>query len=79
MRFRHIEEQPSECSDKSVQKRSLARKFTARIQKSKGVYEGSDQRGTCIKGLFWPPLEPNTENCFSPISFGWFIRRITEV
>ena len=26
------------------------------------------ERGTCIKGLFWPPLEPKTENCFSPIS-----------
>ena len=37
------------------------------------------ESGTCIKGLFWPPLEPKTENCFSPISFNWFIRRITEV
>ena len=37
------------------------------------------QRGTCIKGLIWPPLEPKTENCFSQISFDWFIRRITEV
>ena len=37
------------------------------------------QRGTCIKGLFWPPLEPKTEKCFSPISFDRFIRRITEV
>ena len=27
------------------------------------------QRGMCIKGLFWPPLEPKTKNCFSPISF----------
>ena len=35
--------------------------------------------GTCIKGLFWPTLEQKTENCFSPISFDWFIRRITEV
>ena len=35
--------------------------------------------GTCIKGLFLPPLEPKTENCFLPISFDWFIRRITEV
>ena len=26
------------------------------------------ERGTCIKGLFWPPLEPKTESCFSPIS-----------
>ena len=39
------------------------------------VYE----RGTCIKGLFWPPLEPKTENCFLPISFDCFIRRITEM
>ena len=37
------------------------------------------QRGTCIKGLFWPPLEPKVENCFSPISFDWFIRKILEV
>ena len=28
------------------------------------------QRGTCIKGLFWPPLEPKTESCFSSY---WFI------
>ena len=28
----------------------------------------------CIKGLFWPPLEPKTESCFSPISSYWFIR-----
>ena len=26
------------------------------------------QRGTYIKGLKWPPLEPKTENCFSQIS-----------
>ena len=37
------------------------------------------ERGTCIKGLIWPPLEPKTENCFSQISFDWFIRRMTEV
>ena len=37
------------------------------------------ERGMCIKGLFSPPLEQKTENCFSPISFDWFIRRITEV
>ena len=35
--------------------------------------------GMCIKGLFWPPLEPKTENCFSPISFDWFIRGISGV
>ena len=33
----------------------------------------------CIKGLIWPPIEPKTENCFSPISFDRFIRRKTEV
>ena len=27
-----------------------------------------NERGMCIKGLFWPPLEPKTESCFSPIS-----------
>ena len=37
------------------------------------------QRGMCIKGVFWPPLGPKNENCFSPISFDLFIRRITEV
>ena len=37
------------------------------------------QRGMCIKGLFWPPLEPKTESCFSPISSFWFIRRIAQV
>ena len=37
------------------------------------------KRGTCIKVLFWPPQEPKAENCFSPISFDWFIRRITDV
>ena len=37
------------------------------------------QRGTCIKGLFWPPLEPKTESCFSPISSYCFVRRIAKV
>ena len=46
---------------------------------SKGDDSNVYQRGTCIKGLFWPPPEPKTENCFSPISFDWFIRRINEV
>ena len=32
------------------------------------------KRVTCIKGLFWPPLEPKTESCFSHISSYWFIR-----
>ena len=32
-----------------------------------------------IKVLIWLLLEPKTENCFSPISSDWFIRRITEV
>ena len=31
------------------------------------------ERGTCIKGLFRPHLKPKTENCFSPISYDWFI------
>ena len=39
----------------------------------------SVQRGTCIKGLFWPPLEPKTESCFSLISSYWFIRRIAHL
>ena len=25
------------------------------------------QRATCIKGLFWPPVEPKTESCFSQL------------
>ena len=37
------------------------------------------KRGTCIKGLFWPPLEPKTESCLSPISSYWVIRRIAQV
>ena len=37
------------------------------------------ERGTCIKGLFWPPLESKIENCFSQISFDWFIRIMTKV
>ena len=38
------------------------------------VYNEAKQRGMCIKGLFWPPLEPKTESCFSPISSYWFVR-----
>ena len=37
------------------------------------------QRGTCIKGLIWPPLELKTENCFSLNYFDWFTGRMTEV
>ena len=37
------------------------------------------ERGTCIKGLFWPPLELKAESCFSPISSYWFIRIIAQV
>ena len=37
------------------------------------------QRGTCIKGLKWPPLKQKTEICFSHISLDSFIRRIAEV
>ena len=36
------------------------------------------QRGMCIKGLFWPPLDPKTESCFSPISSYWFVIRIAQ-
>ena len=44
-----------------------------------GIFLGVAKIGTCIKGLFWPPLEPETESCFSPISSYWFIRRIAQV
>ena len=37
------------------------------------------QRGTYIKGLIWPRLEPKTESRFLPISSYWFIRGITQV
>ena len=37
------------------------------------------ERGTCIKGQIWPPLEPKTESCFSPISPNWFMRRMVKV
>ena len=43
------------------------------------ILQLTGKRGTCIKGLFWPALEPKTENCFTPISFDWFIRKMTEV
>ena len=42
-------------------------------------YKSLQKRGTCIKGLFWPPLEPKTESCLSPISSYWFIKRIAQV
>ena len=32
-----------------------------------------DARLIWVKGLIWPPLEQNTECCFSPISSDWFI------
>ena len=32
-----------------------------------------------LRGYFGPLLSKKTENCFSPICFDWFIRRITEV
>ena len=32
--------------------------------------------GMCLKGLIWPPLEPKSESCFSPISSDWFNRII---
>ena len=37
------------------------------------------ERGTCIKGQIWPPLEQKTENFFSPFSPNWFIRRMVQV
>ena len=37
------------------------------------------ERGTCIKGLIWPPLEPKTESCFSPMPSYWLIRRVAHV
>ena len=37
------------------------------------------QRGMCIKGIIWPPVEPKSKSCFSPISSDWFIRRIAQV
>ena len=37
------------------------------------------ERGTCIKGLKWPPLEQKTEICFSQISLNSFIRRMAEM
>ena len=43
------------------------------------LYVNKVQKGMCIKGLNWPPLELKTENCFSQISFDWFVRRMTEV
>ena len=43
------------------------------------VYRASLKGVRAFKGLFWPPLEPKTKNCLSPISFNWFNRRITEV
>ena len=50
-----------------------------RLRYTRAIYIVNMQRGTCIKGLIWPPLEPKTENFFSQISFDWFIRRMTEV
>ena len=42
------------------------------------IFDNDVQRGTCIKGLFWPPLEPKTKSCYSPISSYWFVRRIAQ-
>ena len=41
--------------------------------------ELSYERGMCIKGLKWPPLEQKTEICFSQISLNSFIRRMAKV
>ena len=46
---------------------------------TKSVFLWRTKRGTCIKGLIWPPPEPKTENCFSSISSYWFIRRMVQV
>ena len=43
-------------------------KFSDGIKENTPNHQTSKQRGTCIKGLFWPPLEPKTESCFSPNS-----------
>ena len=37
------------------------------------------QRGTCIKGLKWPPLEQKNEMCFSQVSLDAFITRMAAV
>ena len=42
-------------------------------------FDSVTKRGRCIKGRLWPPLEPKTESCFSPISSYWFIRRMAQV
>ena len=52
--------------------------FSGRVQltgETKSSQKVAKKGVTCIKGLIWPPLEPKTENCFSQISFDWFIRR----
>ena len=46
---------------------------------SKEASMRAKQRGSCIKGQIWPPLEQNTESWFSPISPNWFNRRIVQV
>ena len=43
------------------------------------IYRDFSKRGTCIKGQIWPPLEPKTESCFSPIIPNGFIRRMVQV
>ena len=52
------------------------------VKDSKGLNHGHVQmyqRGTCIKGLKWPPLEQKSKICFSQISLDLFIRRMAEV
>ena len=53
--------------------------FTAGNKLAAGRKFTDGGKGTCIKELFWPPLGPKTENCFSPISSYWFIRGIAQV
>ena len=33
----------------------------------------------CIKRLFWPPMRPKNDNCFSPVASNKFIRTVAQV
>ena len=43
------------------------------------MLNSKSESGTWIKGQIWPPLEPKTESCFSPISPNSFIRGMVKV
>ena len=45
--------------------------YLAGLQVKKGV--------RALRGYFGPLQEPKLKNVYSPISFDWFIRRLTEV